>query len=151
MKNRNVLLFVVLSTLLLGGHSIFMARYRKAIPVNNTIQTSTVSNNYLSPTSINNNTSNSVVAGELNTSLSYLSLKNDFIEVVWNKDSGAIMQTIWKDDATFFPKSKASTSESTESFSGVGIVANAKFNGNPVITKSIDGQEVIFQNKQVVI
>lgn len=148
MKNRNVLLFVVLSTILLGGHSIFMARYRKPIPVNNTAQISIVNNNNLSSTSIKNNTSNSVVARELNTSLSYTSLKNDFIEVVWNKDSGAIMQTTWKDGTIFFPQLKTSTSESVESFPGVGTVTNVKFNGNPIITKSTDGQEVVFQNQQ---
>jgi YidC/Oxa1 family membrane protein insertase len=124
-----------------------MAHQHKSVPTN-TPQVSGINNNQLlsTPSTVDNNTSSNLSSNSALNTLSCFSVKNDVIDITWNKNNGAILQVTWQDGTPFFPK--LGTSESTNSFPGISVASHTVFNGNPTVVTNTNNKEVVFHSKQ---
>jgi len=105
MKNRNMLIFVVLSVLLLGGYNFLMTRLNPHPPVVAQVQPA-------EPVPVQPAGSSPAPAAVPGAPVAAVdpmarfSLKNDTLELTWRKGDGALVQVKWSDGTKFFTEAK---------------------------------------------
>jgi YidC/Oxa1 family membrane protein insertase len=154
MKNRNMLIFVVLSVLLLGGYNMLMTRMNPPRP--GMVQVQGAESAPVQPAAANVAAPTPVAAagapGNLAAvdPLARFSFKNDTLQLTWRKGDGALVQVAWNDGTHFFPEAKLNKdgSELSKDFPGLGAAINARFDGDPEVASGANGHSVTFHNAQ---
>lgn len=150
MKSRNILLFVVLSTLLLGGYNAYVS-YRRSIDGNFVLDENKNFTKISDTLGVKQTkTTNSDIDMMLpNDSVQY-SLQTELFKIIWNKNNGAILQVIWNDGTKFFPENDTNSKDNNainyDQFAGIGVALNVKFDRNPEIIINNDKHIIIFAN-----
>jgi len=146
MKNRNLLLFIILSVALLGGYSVLMNRMYPPKPASAVQETASTA-----PTPVQESTQKIApealpVAGPVDPKATF-TLSSNALELTWNKQNGALVQTIWKKDGTrFFPWEHSKEGRLiSQDFLGIGGSTQANFEGVPQVTREGSRQCVTFQ------
>ena len=148
MKNRNMLIFIVLSTLLLGGYNIFMARNSSSIRTSYTNANSSKQTANPAVDNFSNNSSSKDVNNKeilVNQQFNSFVLSNQTIKLMWNKTSGALTQVVWSDGTNFFPEHNDGIG-SSKYFPGLGVALNTTFSGDPLVVNYDGGQTVTFKS-----
>jgi YidC/Oxa1 family membrane protein insertase len=149
MKNRNMLIFVVLSVLLLGGYNFLMTRLNPHPPVVAQVQPA-------EPVPVQPAGSSPAPAAVPGAPVAAVdpmarfSLKNDTLELTWRKGDGALVQVKWSDGTKFFTEAKLGKdgAEIAKDFPGLGAAVDARFEGEPEVAGTPDGQTVTFHSAQ---
>ena len=139
MKNKNLLLFIVLSMGLLGIYYAFTPKPQAPPPVaNQAIETPSQPSAPMTPS-----------AAPAATALdpgSLFMFENSDLKLVWRKRDGSLVQAEWKKDGTrFFPEEKRDEKTgriTTPAFLGIGGIANGAFEGDPE-SLSIEGFNLV--------
>jgi YidC/Oxa1 family membrane protein insertase len=150
MKNRNMMLFVVLSVLLLGGYNLLMTRYGPHPPP--VVQTQAAAP---APAPAPAAASASAVpaapaAAPSVDPMARVSLRNDTLELTWRKGDGALVQVQWSDGTKFFPEARTGKdgAEISKDFPGLGAAVDARFEGEPDVAGTPEGHTVTFHDAQ---
>jgi len=146
MKNRNTIVFIVLSTLLLGGHNFYISHFsqpKTSLPNANIEEavTQTYINSVKDP-SISAPNGESVLPTK---STDWFTFGNQTIELTWNKSNGALTQVLWSDGTNFFPEYKGDI-KSSDRFPGLGVSFDASFDGDPKVSSGINTYNITFKN-----
>jgi hypothetical protein len=144
MKNRNLLLFIVLSVALLGAYSILMNRVYppKPMPKVQELQPAVSAPIQESAQAVAGTTP----APALNAKAVF-TLSSNALELTWRKQDGALVQAVWKKDGTsFFPWEHVGKEGRLTSldFPGIGGSTGAIFTGEPQVTRQGAYQDVAF-------
>ena len=153
MKNRNMVIFIVLSTLLLGSYNLFMARLgsSKSVPhlarVDKDIS-QLPSNNLVSMHGLTSDaTTDALSCMAHKNSPDLIKLSNQTVELTWNKTNGALTQVLWSDGTSFFPDySGHGDIEPSSCFPGIGVPCGVKFSGDPQVSHTVNGKTVAFKS-----
>ena len=137
MKNKNMMLFFVLSMILLGAYYLLTNRLNPPVsappPVQQAVQAApTTAPTLGAPTPINP---------------SAATFTKDFgvLKLTWRITDGALVQAVWTQDGTKFFNEEAKDNEGNTlslAFPGIGGTLDAPFEGEPVV----EGQSVTFSN-----
>ena len=159
MNNRNMVLFVVLAVLMLGGYNLVTSKFypQKPAPVQVAPPAGTPSNQAdrsaaeavaapAAPTA-------PIAAGSTGATLdpaARFTLANAALKLTWRKQDAALVQVEWKDGTKFFPEASRDKDGQvvSEDFSGLGGAISSRFEGEPLVTTTALGQEVSFRNGQ---
>ena len=149
MKNRNMMIFVVLSVLLLGGYNLLMTRYGPQKPPAVETQAAQPAPAQ-APAAAPASAAAVTPAAGLVDPMARVSLKNDTLELTWRKGDGALVQVQWSDGTRFFPEAKAGKdgAEVSKDFLGLGAAVDARFEGEPEVAGTPEGHTVTFHNAQ---
>ena len=147
MNNRNMLLFVVLSVLLLGGYNLVMTKVYPQRSVS-----AQVESNEPAPVAVTRPLASAagLVEGAVADPEARFTLENATLKLTWRKEDGALVQAEWKDGTKFFPEAKRDKEgrELAQDFPGLGGAITSRFDGDPLVTANPQGQEVAFRNAQ---
>jgi YidC/Oxa1 family membrane protein insertase len=149
MKNRNMLIFVVLSVLLLGGYNFLMTRMNPHPPV--VAQEQVAQPVPVQPSAPAN--AGAAIPGAPAAAvdpLARVSLANDTLQLTWRKGDGALVQVEWRDGTKFFPETKLGKdgAEVAKNFPGLAAAVGTRFEGEPDVAGTPDGHTVSFHNAQ---
>jgi len=148
MKNRNLLLFIVLSVALLSAYSLLMNRVYPPKPVPS-VQ---VVPPQAAPATPQEPAQKMVESGQAGAPLnikSVFTLASSPLELTWRKQDGALVQTVWKKDGTrFFPWEQVGKDGRylSQDFPGIGGSTVAGFVGEPQVTRDGASQLVTFSS-----
>jgi YidC/Oxa1 family membrane protein insertase len=158
MNNRNMLIFVVLSVLMLGGYNLVMTKVYppKAVPAQ--VQTAAAPQAQM-PAAQASTAGAALPQGPAADPAARFTLENAALRLTWRKQDGALVQADWKEpqrkDGTreltpFFPEAKRDKEgkEVSQDFLGLGGAITSRFEGEPMVTATPKGREVTFQNAQ---
>ena len=151
MKNRNMLIFVVLSIFLLMGYNLLMERMNPHKPV--IAQTANAEPAPAQPDAAAAPAAPApgVLAPAAPVDpLARFSLKNQALELTWRKGDGALVQVAWTDGTRFFPETKLGKDGApvSKDFPGLGAAVNVRFDGEPEVASAAGGRTVTFKNAQ---
>jgi YidC/Oxa1 family membrane protein insertase len=150
MKNRNMLIFVVLSILLLGGYNLLMTRLNPHPPVVAQVQPAESAPAAAPAGASAAPVAGAPVAGAAVDPMARVSTKNDTLGLTWRKGDGALVQVEWSDGTRFFPEAKLGKDgvEVAKDFPGLAAAVNARFEGEPEALDTPAGHTVSFHNAQ---
>jgi YidC/Oxa1 family membrane protein insertase len=79
-----------------------------------------------------------------------ITLKTDTLQISWRKGDGALVQVEWPDGTKFFPEAVPGREgpDAPRDFPGLGAAVNARFEGEPVLAATPDGQALTFHDAQ---
>lgn len=145
MKNRNMIIFIVLSALLLSAHNLFIARFSapKTVPISahaDGVVAQPASSTVDLTSSLSGNR-DALIA----KSSDWITLGNATIKLTWNKYNGALTQVLWNDGTSFFPEYQGDI-EASNRFPGLGASFNVKFSGEPQVSSTTNAHTVTFKS-----
>ena len=142
MKNKNLLLFIVLSMGLLGIYYAFSPKPQMPAPVP-VVESP-------QPTAPVVQTQATAPALPILDPAALFAFENPDLKLVWRKQDGSLVQVEWKQDGTrFFPEEQrdGKTGHVTApAFIGIGGVQDAAFEGDPELQSSEGASLVRFHN-----
>jgi YidC/Oxa1 family membrane protein insertase len=152
MKNRNMLIFVVLSIFLLMGYNILMTRMNPPRPHAQLQQV-------IQPTQSTQPVAAAAAPAALPgvtgavapvDPLARFELKTQTLDLTWRKGDGALLQATWNDGTRFFPETRLGKdgAEISRDFPGLGAAVNVRFEGEPEVTAVPGGHTVTFHSAQ---
>lgn len=151
MKNKNLLLFIVLSMGLLGVYYALTSRYFPP-PTPPQVQAQVTTPVAIEPAKAAASPAPQgvPVAPVPVDPGSLFSFENTDLKLTWRKQDGALLQVLWKQDGTrFFPEEihDAKSGQLVASaFLGMGGALEARFPGEPEIVANQGGSTVVFKN-----
>ena len=151
MKNRNMLIFVVLSVLLLGGYNLLMTRLNPPRPVAAQVQPAeTAPAPAAAPASATPASATPGAPAPAVDPKALVTVKNDTLQLTWRKGDGALVQVRWTDGTLFFPEAKPGKEgpEDVKDFPGLAAAVDTRFEGEPAVVPGPDGQSITFRNAQ---
>ena len=138
MKNRNVIIFVIGSMILLGGQFWLSSRYAKPVPKAEVTQAAPVPAKAepvapaVAPTA-----TKSAEGMKIADAAATHTFSNNELTLTWQVSNGALKQVVWRQDGTkFFPAS----------FPGLGATRGAGFEAVRQEERGAKGTAVIFEN-----
>jgi len=141
MKNKNLILFIVLSMGLLWVYYAFTPKPSAPVPA--VVQQVEAQAQPTIPVEA----SNAAVLPTLDPAAIFV-FETSELKLTWRKQDGSLVQVLWKKDGTkFFPEETRDPKTGrvvAPAFIGIGGVRNANFEGDPKV--DLDGQLVQFQN-----
>jgi len=148
MKNRNLLLFIVLSVALLGGYSFMMSKLYPPKPAPEQAAVITPANPATQPAAAPAAAPAAVPASTTVDPKAIFTLAAGDLDLTWRKQDGALVQAVWKQDGTrFFPWEHAKDGRTISlDFPGIGGSTAALFEGDPQVVREGSSQRVVFQN-----
>ena len=145
MKNRNMVIFVILSVLMLGAYNLLMQKYNPPPPVTEQVQQEApaVQAPAVAPQAPG------AVAPAVDPK-ALVRVANDTLKLDWRKGDGALVQVEWNDGTRFFPEAKRGKdgSELARDFPGLGGVLGTRFDGDPEQADLPQGHSISFHNAQ---
>ena len=148
MNNRNMVIFVVLSVLMLGGYNLVMTKVYppKAVPAQVQMAEAVQSQVAALP----GPSATDLAQGALADPMARVTLQTSALKLTWRKQDGGLVQVEWKDGTKFFPEAKrdADGREIAQDFPGLGAAITSRFEGEPLVTATPEGREILFQNAQ---
>jgi YidC/Oxa1 family membrane protein insertase len=142
MKNKNLLLFIVLSMGLLGIYYALTTKYYPPPTVQAVEHQETPRALVVATPAVGVGIVPLVGGGSRNL----LNMENSDLKLSWRKQDGALVQAVWKRDGTpFFPEEvqdKKSGQITAPGFIGIGGVQDSSFEGEP----KIEGEILSFSN-----
>jgi YidC/Oxa1 family membrane protein insertase len=154
MKNRNMLIFVVLSILLLGGYNMLMTRLNPPKPAVEQVQGPEPAQPATSAASPAAGAASAApgapVALPAVDPRACVSLRNDTLNLTWRKGDGALVQVEWNDGTKFFPEAKLGKDgvEISKDFPGLAGAVDVRFDGEPDVAAGPQGRTVSFHSAQ---
>ena len=149
MNNRNMLIFVVLSVLMLGGYNLVMTKVYppKAVPAQVQLAPTVQPQAAVVPSAPG---VPALTEGALADPLARVTVATPALKLTWRKQDGALVQVEWKDGTKFFPEAMRDKDgkEISQDFPGLGGAITSRFEGEPVVTTTPEGRELVFQNAQ---
>jgi len=158
---RNLIYFVLASTLLLFGYSWLNNKFVQRPAVVNPVTTIpaeavpvpgwNISAPFLNPQPNPETTSALAQAdpASIDRRARFIT-SNDYLELTWRQYDGALVQAVWKPDNTpFFPKEirEVSGKNTSAEFLGIGGATDAIFADIPQVTEEKDGKTITFSNQ----
>ena len=138
MKNRNVILFVIGSMILLGGQFWLSSRYAKPVPGAEAPRTEPVpaKPEPSAPAVVPTATKPAEGVKTADAAATH-TLSNNELTLTWQVSTGALKQVVWRQDGTkFFPAG----------FPGLGATRGAGFEAVRQEERGAKGTAVIFEN-----
>jgi YidC/Oxa1 family membrane protein insertase len=140
MKNKNMVLFFVLSMILLGAYYLLTNRLNPPAPAPVTVQTTAPAG-----------TAAPLIGAPVVPTAAAPTFTKAFgdLKLTWRTNDGALVQAVWAQDGTkFFTEEARDKNDKLEAlpFPGVGGTFEAKFEGEPSVTSIAGGQAVTFSN-----
>jgi len=147
MKNRNMIIFVILSVLMLGAYNLVMTKFYPPPPQAVQVQAPEPAP---APAAAQPAAPGAPAVALAVDPMALVTLKNDTLRLTWRKGDGALVQAEWSDGTLFFPEAKRNKdgSELSRPFPGLGAVLNTRFDGDPEVAPAADGQSLTFHNAQ---
>jgi len=148
MKNRNMIIFVVLSALLLFGYQALMKRYGPPPPTPAVVQAPAPAPAPAAPVPAQPGASApaaALPAAAAVDPMARITRGNDELKLTWRKGDGALVQAEWKDGTLFFPEA---TPAAAIHFPGLAAAVGTRFDGEPEEADSPAGHAVTFHNAQ---
>ena len=164
-NNRNLVIFIFASMVLLFGHSWLTKKNTPPtpiIPVTTAVEPepAPLSSPSVSPSSLPSSLSSPAhvktpdvpVADDAEAMDMHAKFiaENDYLELTWRQYDGAIVQAVWKnDDTAFFPKEvrESNGKLSSAEFIGIGGATKAIFTNPPRLEEEENGVSVIFSSR----
>ena len=145
MNNRNLVIFVILSCLLL-------LVYTKLNPPRPAVaqaqQQQQQQQQASAPAAV---TAASSTAGLVPVDPSArFTLRNDTLQLTWRKGDGALVQALWNDGTPFFPEAKSDKNGNPLAldYPGLGAAVGVRFEGDPEVADGPQGRTVTFHDAQ---
>ncbi len=143
MKNKNTVLFFVLSMILLGAYYLLTSRLNPPVAAPQSVQTAAPTPGpapaaQAAPTAVPTALASPTFTKAIGA-----------YKLTWRTLDGALVQAIWAQDGTpFFNEEAKDKSDKIVSlpFLGLGGALGATFDGEPVVTAMSGGQAVTFSN-----
>jgi YidC/Oxa1 family membrane protein insertase len=152
MNNRNMLLFVVLSVLLLGGYNLLSTKlYPPPKPVPGQVQVAAPAAVVDAPaaTAAPAAADRSAAGTPAVDAQARFTLQTASLTLTWRKQDGALVQAAWKDGTKFFTEaSRRDGAEQSQDFPGLGGAISSRFEGEPEVVAVPQGRQVTFRNAQ---
>ena len=146
MKNRNTMIFIVLSILLLMGYNYLSTKMNP-----HPAQAQVTASQPVAPAPMAAPAIPGAPAGAPAVDpMARFSFKNDTLKLTWRKGDGALVQVEWNDGTQFLPEAKMGKNGAMESleFPGLGAAVNSRFEGEPQVAAGPQGSTVTFHNAQ---
>jgi len=148
MKNKNLLLFIVLSMGLLGVYYALTTKYYPP-PIAQSQPAAPAE----APRVIEQAPSSPAAAAPASPAVdpkALFTVENSELKLTWRKQDGTLVQAEWKKDGTkFFPeeqRDKKSGNLTAPAFIGLGGALDAFFEGEPEVQPNAGGKAVVFRN-----
>jgi YidC/Oxa1 family membrane protein insertase len=152
MKNRNMIVFVVLSVLLLWGYNLLTTRLNPPKPpaAQETAAPATAAAPAAPAAPAATPAGPAGPAGAAVDPAARVTVQNDTLKLTWRKGDGALVQVEWMDGTRFFPEAQPGKqgADAPKDFPGLGAAVNARFEGEPQVASAPDGKTVTFRNGQ---
>jgi YidC/Oxa1 family membrane protein insertase len=152
MKNRNMIVFVVLSVLLLWGYNLLTSRLNPPKPPSAQEAAAQTQGQPAgqAPATAAPAPAAPVSGGNPVDPSARVTVKSDTLKLTWRKGDGALVQVEWLDGTKFFPEAMPAQQgpDAPRDFPGLGAAVNARFEGEPQVAAGADGQTVTFRNGQ---
>ncbi len=149
MKNKNLLLFIVLSMGLLGIYYALTSRYYPPPPQAQAAIQAAPEPAKVPPSAAPEGLP---VASASTDPGSLFSFENADLKLTWRKQDGALLQVLWKRDGTrFFPEETHDAKSNqvvAPAFIGLGGALEGHFQGEPEIVAEQGGSTVVFKNAE---
>ena len=154
MKNKNLLLFIVLSMGLLGVYYALTSRYYPppAAPPQAQVQPQAAQAAPKTAVSTTSTTPELPAALPVVDPGGLFVFENADLKLTWRKQDGVLQQVLWKQDGTrFFPEAiqdEKSGQVIAPAFIGMGGALESRFEGEPQVQATEGGSVVLFQNTE---
>jgi YidC/Oxa1 family membrane protein insertase len=148
MNNRNMVIFVASSILLLTGYNYAMNKMYPPKPVPAHVQTAQEA--APAPVAAAETRPVAAASGSAVDPLARFTLATSDLTLTWRKEDGALVQVEWKDGTKFFTEARRDKEgrEVAQDFPGLGGAIDARFQGEPSVAPSGQGQSVTFTSAQ---
>ncbi len=149
MKNKNMIVFVVLSVLLLWGYQYLTTRLNppKPAPVQSAGPAPAAAGPAAAPAAPG--APAAAAAAPAVDLAARFTLRNDTLALTWRKGDGALVQVEWRDGTKFFPEARPGKDEpDAAQFPGLAAAVNTRFDGDPEVADVPGGRTVTFHNAQ---
>jgi YidC/Oxa1 family membrane protein insertase len=155
MKNRNLIVFMILSVAMLMGYNVLMQKMNPARP--GQVEQASQPETQAAPAQAPAQTAAAQAAAPGSPALApavdpkaLFRLRNDALQLTWRKGDGALVQVEWSDGTKFFPEAHRGKDggELARDFPGLGGVIGTRFDGEPEVTPGPQGQTVTFHSAQ---
>ena len=151
MKNRNMMLFVVLSVLLLGGYNLLMTRHESAQPAGGpgagrgARPGGPAPGGRAPPAPCRR----PPAAAPAVDPMARFSLRNDTLELTWRKGDGALVQVEWSDGTKFFPEARpGKDGAESQGLPRPGRGGRRPLRRRPEVAAAPEGHTVTFHDAQ---
>jgi len=156
MNNRNMVIFVVASIVMLLGYNYAMNKMYPHRPGSAQVERSQAAPAPVAQapaeTAAQAPMAPKVPAGAVPAvdPAARMTLANPVLKLTWRKGDGALVQAEWKDGTKFFPEAHRDKDghEVAQDFAGLGAALEARFTGDPAVNDSGKGKEVVFTSPQ---
>jgi YidC/Oxa1 family membrane protein insertase len=143
MKNKNTVLFFVLSMILLGAYYLLTSRLNPPAPQPVAAQSAPA------PAPAPATPAPAPAAAPASASGPLFTKDFGILKLTWRTTDGALVQAVWDEDGTrFFNEETLDKNGKLVAmpFPGLGGSFDARFSGDPVVAATADGQSVTFSN-----
>ncbi len=149
MNNRNMVIFVVASILMLVGYNYAMNKFYPPKPVPPAAKVAPASTPAAPAPAPAAQAVLPPVPGAVDPTARF-TLKNDGLTLTWRKQDGALVQVEWADGTPFLPQAHKDKDghEVAQDFPGLGSAFQSRFEGDPTVTPVEGGREVVFTSGQ---
>jgi YidC/Oxa1 family membrane protein insertase len=142
MKNKNMVLFFVLSMILLGAYYLLTSRLNPPLPAPAQATVPSSAAPAAAPAI-------APVAAPSAVSAPLFTKAFEGLTLTWRTNDGALVQAIWNQDGTRFFNEDAKDKDGKAlslPFPGIGGASEALFSGDPLVASSPGGQTVTFSS-----
>jgi len=152
MNNRNMVIFVVASILMLVGYNYAMNKFYPPKPVPPVVKMAQTANPVPAAPAVTTPSAAAAAipaAGAVDPQARF-TLKTSALGLTWRKQDGALVQIEWKDGTPFLPEARKDKDghEVSLDFPGLGSAFQTRFEGDPVVTPVEGGRNVAFTSAQ---
>jgi YidC/Oxa1 family membrane protein insertase len=147
MKNKNMIVFVILSVVLLWGYQYLTTHLNPPRPAQ--VQSAGPAPAAAGPAAAPGAPASPAAAPAVDLSARF-TLRNDSLGLTWRKGDGALVQVEWSDGTKFFPEARPGKDEpeAGKEFPGLAAAVNTRFEGDPEVADVPGGRTVTFHNAQ---